>query len=124
MQRKLDPVADVWESRLEEEARCDHTGEPSDYSAVEVARALLDEQAAELVDREAWAGPRDDSGAPIYWRNFYRCRQCGHEWTDDYSCQVEDDCPKCGHRHMSPVRSVDIDEDGKEVPPLPLEAAQ
>lgn len=107
------------ESRLEEGARCDHTGELSDYDAVEVANELFDqlEQAATLLGRQAWARPRDHGGDPICWRN-YCCRQCSHEWTDDYSCQVEDDCPDCGHRHMSPVRSVDIDEDGKEVPPL------
>jgi len=120
----LEDWIDDWEDRLEEEARRDHTGEPSDYDAIEVAGELLDQlkQASRLLGRQPWAGPRDNDGYPICWRNFYRCAKCDHEWIDDYSCQVDDDCPKCGARHMSPVRSLDIDEDGDQVPPLPVEA--
>jgi hypothetical protein len=29
---------------------------------------------------------------PLF-RNFYRCAQFGHEWTDEESAQCDDDCP-------------------------------
>jgi rubrerythrin len=45
------------------------------------------------------------------FRNFYWCEKCGHEWSDLWECQVDDDCPVCGARHMSPYKSED--EGGK-----------
>jgi len=41
--------------------------------------------------------------------NYYRCGRCGHEWTDEWSCQCDDDCPACGARHMTPYKSDDLD---------------
>lgn len=40
--------------------------------------------------------------------NHYRCPQCGHEWEDCWSCEVDDDCPGCGERHITPFRSEEI----------------
>jgi predicted nucleic acid-binding Zn-ribbon protein len=45
-----------------------------------------------------------------WFRNYYRCARCGHEWTDEWSATCEDDCPHCGARHMSPYKSEDADE--------------
>lgn len=39
--------------------------------------------------------------------NYYRCPECEHEWEDEWSCQVDDDCPECGARHISPYDSED-----------------
>ncbi len=41
--------------------------------------------------------------------NHYRCDQCGHEWSDEWECAVDDDCPSCGARHISPTESEDAD---------------
>jgi len=41
------------------------------------------------------------------FRNFYRCGECGHEWSDEWSATCDDDCPHCGTRHMSPYKSED-----------------
>ena len=38
----------------------------------------------------------------MQFRNFYRRATCGHESTDVWSAQCDDDCPLCGARHMSP----------------------
>lgn len=49
--------------------------------------------------------------------NFYQCYRCGHEWTDVWSSMVDDDCPKCGARHVSPHKSEDAgagEADAKE----------
>ena len=46
----------------------------------------------------------------MLFRNFYRCATCGHEWTDVWSAQCDDDCPRCGARHMSPYKSEDAEE--------------
>lgn len=45
------------------------------------------------------------------FRNFYRCAHCRHEWADVWECQVDDDCPRCGARHMAPIRSEDVDRE-------------
>jgi transcription initiation factor IIE alpha subunit len=40
--------------------------------------------------------------------NYYECPRCHEKWTDTWSCQADDDCPKCGFRHVSPYDSEDI----------------
>ncbi|HEY1933046.1 MAG TPA: hypothetical protein VGG99_13615 [Acetobacteraceae bacterium] len=42
--------------------------------------------------------------------NQYECDDCGHTWEDEWSCMCDDDCPKCGARHMSPHGSIDRTE--------------
>jgi len=44
--------------------------------------------------------------------NHYQCPRCDHEWSDEWSCQCDDDCPACGLRHISPADSDDIAGDG------------
>jgi hypothetical protein len=55
-----------------------------------------------------------------WFRNYYRCEDCEREWSDEWSCTCDDDCPHCGARHMSPYESDDLTEiveeqDGKLV---------
>lgn len=42
--------------------------------------------------------------------NYYECARCGYDWTDEWSCTCEDDCPDCGFRHMTPYNSDDLTE--------------
>jgi predicted nucleic acid-binding Zn-ribbon protein len=42
--------------------------------------------------------------------NHYKCANCGSEWSDDWSCMCDDDCPHCDARHMSPYESEDLTE--------------
>lgn len=51
------------------------------------------------------ASEREPEG---WFRNYYRCERCGHEWADEWSCQCDDDCPECGLRHLSPYKSDDL----------------
>ena len=51
-------------------------------------------------------------GPAMKFRNYYRCAECGCEWTDVWSAQCDDDCPWCGARHMSPYTSEDVEEGG------------
>lgn len=37
--------------------------------------------------------------------NHYKCPSCGEHWQDEWSCMVDDDCPSCGARHISPYES-------------------
>ena len=46
----------------------------------------------------------------MLFRNYYRCANCGGEWSDVWSAQCDDDCPHCGARHMSPYESEDVEE--------------
>jgi len=39
---------------------------------------------------------------------YYTCERCGDDWTDEWSCMCDDDCPNCGARHMSPHESDDL----------------
>jgi hypothetical protein len=45
-----------------------------------------------------------------WFRNHYECARCGLVWTDEWSCTCDDDCPRCGARHMSPLESDDLTE--------------
>lgn len=45
-----------------------------------------------------------------WFRNYYECARCHHDWTDEWSCMCDDDCPACGARHMSPYESDDLTE--------------
>ena len=51
--------------------------------------------------------------------NYYTCDRCGKNWTDEWSCMCDDDCPHCGARHTSPDKSDDLTEviarDGKNM---------
>ena len=42
--------------------------------------------------------------------NHYQCPRCDHAWSDEWSCQCDDDCPACGLRHISPANSEDVDD--------------
>jgi len=48
------------------------------------------------------------------FRNHYKCPSCQHSWEDAWDSMVDDDCPECGYRHVSPYQSDDIE------PPLKL----
>ena len=55
-----------------------------------------------------------------WFANHYKCDRCGQEWTDEWSCMCDDDCPHCGFRHMTPYDSDDLtelieEEDGQYV---------
>jgi predicted nucleic acid-binding Zn-ribbon protein len=41
--------------------------------------------------------------------NRYVCYECGHTWHDVWDCGVEDDCPRCGARHVEPMESNELD---------------
>ena len=41
------------------------------------------------------------------YRNFYECSECGTRWTDDWSCQCDDRCPKC-NAEIEPYDSKEI----------------
>jgi hypothetical protein len=44
--------------------------------------------------------------------NHYECPRCDCAWSDAWSCQVDDDCPACDLRHISPEESFEFDDDG------------
>ena len=43
-----------------------------------------------------------------WFRNHYHCNKCGADWEDEWSCCCDDDCPECGSRHWSPLKSDDL----------------
>jgi hypothetical protein len=45
-----------------------------------------------------------------WYRNYYKCARCNYEWPDEWSCMCDDDCSRCGARHMSPYESDDLTE--------------
>jgi hypothetical protein len=42
--------------------------------------------------------------------NKYRCARCNRAWEDEWSAACDDDCPRCGARHIEPYDSVDLTE--------------
>lgn len=55
-----------------------------------------------------------------WFRNFYKCADCGHKWTDVWTATCDDDCPHCGARHMSPYKSTDAIRPREEVTKGPI----
>jgi transcription initiation factor IIE alpha subunit len=53
-----------------------------------------------------------------WFLNYYICNRCDSPWTDEWSCMCDDDCPRCGSRHLTPFKSDDltsiIEQRGKE----------
>lgn len=50
-----------------------------------------------------------ESDEAVRWfRNFYECPVCEHEWTDEWSAMCDDECPRCGARSISPIESEEI----------------
>jgi hypothetical protein len=43
-----------------------------------------------------------------WFRNHYQCYRCDETWHDEWSCEVDDDCPYCEARHSSPFESEDL----------------
>lgn len=54
--------------------------------------------------------PRDSDGQPCSYLNYYRCDDCDVEWTDQWSCACDDECPSCGSDY-SPYDTDDLGED-------------
>jgi len=49
---------------------------------------------------KVWLGPVDTDGRPCRFLNHYECSECGTEWSDQWSCQCNDECPKCLSKNM------------------------
>jgi len=47
----------------------------------------------------------------VFLLNHYECPRCDCAWSDAWVCQVDDDCPACGLRHISPEDSFAFDDD-------------
>ena len=43
------------------------------------------------------------------FQNHYQCPRCDYAWSDTWPSQVDDDCPSCGLRHISPASSGDAE---------------
>lgn len=54
--------------------------------------------------------PTDTDGEPCRFTNHYRCDACDVEWSDQWSCACDDECPECG----ADVSPHDYDEEGDE----------
>lgn len=59
---------------------------------------VIDRQENQLVE---WSGNPEDH----IMHNHYVCSECNKPFDDDWSCAVDEDCPHCGSRHMTPVSS-------------------
>ena len=45
------------------------------------------------------------------WFNLeYECPDCNYQWEDNWSCGVDDTCPMCGTRDVTPHKITRIDD--------------
>jgi len=44
----------------------------------------------------------------MMFENHYTCPECKAEWQDVWDCMVEDECPECGTRHITPDASEEL----------------
>lgn len=42
-----------------------------------------------------------------WFKNRYKCSECGTAWTDEWSCMCDDRCPKC-NVETEPTSSIDL----------------
>lgn len=42
--------------------------------------------------------------------NHYHCDDCDVDWSDEWSCMCDDECPSCGKDH-SPHDSEELDDE-------------
>ena len=49
----------------------------------------------------------------VYFVNHYECPKCERCWQDVWSATCDDECPYCGLRDISPVRSEELPGDPK-----------
>lgn len=61
----------------------------------------------EIGDVDDEEGEEDEEEGEVRFLNHYTCPRCSHSWKDVWSAQCDDDCPKCGERHISPHTSED-----------------
>ncbi|WP_293652637.1 hypothetical protein [Thiolapillus sp.] len=40
--------------------------------------------------------------------NHYTCPRCGAQWEDEWSSTVDDECPECQTRNISPHHSEEV----------------
>jgi hypothetical protein len=43
-----------------------------------------------------------------WFLNHYICDRCDSPWADAWWCMCDDDCPRCGSRHLTPFKSDDL----------------
>lgn len=40
----------------------------------------------------------------------YRCPQCGHDWTEQWSCACDSECPSCGLKNITALSWEETDQ--------------
>lgn len=50
--------------------------------------------------------PMSEHRSEVWFLNEYTCCHCGNAWKDEYDACPDDDCPRCGARHISPHTST------------------
>lgn len=80
-----------------------------------IEEAFRPETRADLADQPGFDNLNvDGDGNPCVWSNNYVCGDCGTAWSDDWSAQCDDDCPKCG-KNNSPEGSDWLGPEGEQV---------
>lgn len=63
----------------------------------------------ERYDQQEDARPfRLDEEDTLKWLNRYECPECSTKWVDIWDSQVDDQCPKCGCKNVSPFQSEEV----------------
>lgn len=67
-------------------------------------------------DAKRFNSPEDAAnriGLPVVvlWLSIdYECPNCGHEWSEEWSCACDSTCPECEERDCQAVTWTDISE--------------
>ena len=81
-----------------------HVREHQDIGAVAWG-SMSEQQKREAI--EATFGEDEEEQQAQRFLNHYKCPNCSSEWSDEWECQVDDECGECGTRHISPYASED-----------------
>jgi uncharacterized protein DUF3768 len=44
----------------------------------------------------------------VWFKNYYLCAHCKHEWIGEWGAACDDNCPHCGTSDISPFKSEDL----------------
>lgn len=104
-----DTVPDLAES-LREAFRNSDDAIPAEVTSEQFESALaamLQETRGRGATVQVYAWPNVDEW-PDKFRLAYKCPRCGETWNDESASETDDDCPKCGNRHISPRDVADL----------------
>ena len=95
--QKSGPYADEAErDEAAKKLRIDDTNHENGIYKLDIDEQDSNWDSAVAVDSYSGVFFEEDEKDDYRYSNHYDCSECGHEWSDTWSCACNDKCPGCG----------------------------